>query len=219
MLPKAIVFDVDGVLFDTEVLLRGVWETYSAELGWPQVGENYLSFMGQSRAGICQKMERMFGTEFPAMDFLTRCSERAQALMEAEGVPMKPGVRELLDYLHSVDMPLALATSTNATRTYRRMEMTGLDRDFPTIITGDLIEHSKPAPDIYLAACEKLGVDPADAIAVEDSANGIRSAHAAGMGAVMVPDLIPCSPDLEPLLLTCVPDLIALRDYLKAMAD
>ena len=217
MLPKAIVFDVDGVLFDTEVMLRRVWEEHSTELGWPQVGENYLAFVGQNRNGIRQKMLEMFGPEFPALDFLIHCANRSQELVEAEGVPMKPGVREILDYLHSVDMPLALATSTNSTRTFRRMEMTGLDRDFPVMITGDMIEHSKPAPDIYLKACEKLGVDPADAIAVEDSANGIRAAHAAGMQVIMIPDLISCSPELEPLLLTCVPSLTALRDYLKTL--
>lgn len=219
MLPNAIVFDVDGVLFDTEVLIRTVWEERSTEMGWPQVGENYLAFVGQNRNGIQSKMLEMFGPEFPSLDFLTCCSERCQQRIEAEGVPFKPGIREILDYLHSINMPLALATSTNRPRTMRRMEMTGLIHDFQAIITGDMVENSKPSPDIYLMACEKLGVNPADAIAVEDSANGIRAAHAAGMQVIMIPDLIPCSPELEPMLLNCVPSLTALRDYLKTLAE
>ena len=96
---EGVVFDVDGVLFDTERLTHRTWLEVSAQMGWPQVGEHYLEFVGQNRTDIRQKMTTLFGTKFPQEEFLLTCSRRSQARMEREGVPMKPGVREILDFL------------------------------------------------------------------------------------------------------------------------
>ena len=128
------------------------------------------------------------------------CSAYSQARMEKEGVPMKPGVREILTFLKERGIPTALATSTGRPRTKRRMEMTGLGPYFSAIITGDQVVHSKPDPEIYLLACQALGTDPEHTIAVEDSRNGILSAARAGMQVIMVPDMIPPTPELEALL-------------------
>ena len=97
---EGVVFDVDGVLFDTERLTQQTWLAVSREMGWPQVGEAYLEFVGQNRADIFQKMEDLFGAEFPKDAFMAACSARSQARMETEGVPMKPGVGEVLELLH-----------------------------------------------------------------------------------------------------------------------
>ena len=96
---EGVVFDVDGVLFDTERLTQQTWLAVSREMGWPQVGEAYLEFVGQNRADIFQKMEDLFGAEFPKDAFMAACSARSQARMETEGVPMKPGVGEVLELL------------------------------------------------------------------------------------------------------------------------
>ena len=197
---EGVVFDVDGVLFDTERLTQQTWLAVSREMGWPQVGEAYLEFVGQNRADIFQKMEDLFGAEFPKDAFMAACSARSQARMETEGVPMKPGVGEVLELLRSRGVPTALATSTGRPRTERRMEMTGLGPCFSAIITGDQVAHSKPDPEIYLMACRALGTTPERTVAVEDSRNGILSASRAGMRVAMVPDLLPPTPELEPLL-------------------
>ena len=97
---EGVVFDVDGVLFDTERLTQQTWLAVSREMGWPQVGEAYLEFVGQNRADIFQKMEDLFGAEFPKDAFMAACSARSQARMETEGVPMKPGVGEVLERPH-----------------------------------------------------------------------------------------------------------------------
>ena len=212
---EGVVFDVDGVLFDTERLTQQTWLAVSREMGWPQVGEAYLEFVGQNRADIFQKMEDLFGAEFPKDAFMAACSARSQARMETEGVPMKPGVGEVLELLRSRGVPTALATSTGRPRTKRRMEMTGLGPYFSAIITGDQVEHSKPDPEIYRAACQRLGVSPAKAVAVEDSPNGIRSALSAGMTAVMIPDLIPSFPELDSLIWKKFDDLSSLLHYLQ----
>lgn len=122
---EGVVFDVDGVLFDTERLSQEIWNAVSTELGWPQVGRAYLEFVGQNRADILQKMLDLFGPDFPRETFLLTCSARSQERMEREGVPLKPGVREILEFLTARRVPAALATSTNRERTQRRMEMTG----------------------------------------------------------------------------------------------
>lgn len=212
---QGIVFDVDGVLFDTERLTHQTWKAVSREMGWPQVGEAYLEFVGQNRTDIFRKMVELFGEEFPKETFMKVCSAYSQARMEREGVPMKPGVREILAFLKERGVPAALATSTGRPRTERRMEMTGLGPYFSAIITGDQVEHSKPDPEIYLLACQALGTDPEHTIAVEDSRNGILSASRAGMQVIMVPDMIPPTPELESLLFRRCGDLLEVRELLS----
>ncbi len=214
MTPEAIVFDVDGVLFDTESIMYHVWEEMGRKFGRPQIVTHYLEFVGQNRADNLSRLQRLYGPDFPGLDFLLQCSDRCHERLETEGVPFKPGVRELLEDLRERNIPMALATSTNSVRTARRMEMTGLGPYFQTIVTGDMVSHSKPDPEIYRIACEQLGVAPAHALAVEDSPNGIYSAHGAGMQVVMIPDLIPCRAELQPMLLACLPSLAALGEFL-----
>lgn len=216
---QGIVFDVDGVLFDTERLTHQTWKTVSREMGWPQVGEAYLEFVGQNRTDIFRKMVELFGEEFPKETFMKVCSAYSQARMEREGVPMKPGVREILAFLKEHGIPTALATSTGRPRTERRMEMTGLGPCFSAIITGDQVAHSKPDPEIYLMACRALGSTPERTVAVEDSRNGILSASRAGMRVAMVPDLLPPTPELEPLLWGRFDSLLQLRDRLAKELD
>lgn len=214
---EGAVFDVDGVLFDTERLMHQVWLEVSAEMGWPQVGEDYLEFVGQNRTDIYAKMLKFYGPEFQREEFLPACSQRLQARMERQGVPLKPGVAELFEFLRERGIPIAIATSTAAVRTKRRMEMTGLDRFLRAMVTGDQVVHGKPDPEIYLLACQALGTDPKRTLAVEDSRNGILSAHAAGMPTVMVPDMIPPTPELEGLLWKRCASLAELRRELETI--
>ena len=209
-----IVFDVDGVLFDTERLTQQTWRAVSREMGWPQVGEAYLEFVGQNRTDIFRKMVEMFGQEFPKESFMKICSAFSQARMERDGVPIKPGVREILTFFHFLCVPTALATSTGRPRTERRLEMTGLAPYFSAVITGDRVTHSKPDPEIYLLACEALGTAPEHTLAIEDSRNGILSASRAGMPVIMVPDMIPPTPELEALILRKCGDLNQVRAFL-----
>lgn len=216
---QGVVFDVDGVLFDTERLTQQTWLTVGNQMGWPQVGEHYLEFVGQNRNDIHQKMLKLFGPEFPKEEFMKTCSSYSQARMEREGVPMKPGVRDILDFLKARNVPIALATSTGRERTLRRMEMTGLAPYFSAMITGDQVLHSKPDPEIYQIACRALGTDPAQTAAVEDSRNGILSASRAGMKVIMVPDMIPPTPELDALLFRRCTSLMEVRDFLAQQLD
>lgn len=214
---QAVVFDVDGTLLDTERLTQQTWLAVSRGMGWPQVGEEYLEFIGRNRADIRRKMLDDFGPEFPQEQFFQACSQYSQARIAQNGVPLKAGVREILDLLKLRGVPMALATSTSALHTTHRMELTGLGSYFQAVVTGDQVSRGKPDPEIYLTACQKLGVGPQFALAVEDSRSGIRSAHGAGMPVAMIPDLIPPTPELEELLWGRFDSLLALRDRLSAL--
>ena len=211
---KAVVFDADGTLFDTEELMHQVWTEVGEELDFPYPARDYPDFVGLNRAAVLALMEQKYGTGMDYADFMVRCVDRLQARMETEGVPLKPGVREVLDFLREHRIPTALATSTHRVRTDRRLELTGLTGYFQAVVTGDEVTHGKPHPEIYWSACRKLNVEPARALAVEDSRNGILSAHAAGMPVVMVPDLIPPTLELEELLLKKLDSLHQLPVFL-----
>ena len=212
---EGVVFDVDGVLFNTERLMHQIWHEVGAEMGWPQPGRDYLEFVGNGRSVIFEKMLTFYGPDFPKEEFLTTCSQTLQDRVEQFGVPLKPGVREILDFLKQQNIPIAIATSTAMRRTGKRMELTGLAPYFSAMITGDQVTHGKPDPEIYLLACKALGTDPSRTLAVEDSRNGILSATAAGMPTVMIPDMIPPTPELEALLWNRFDSLSDLQNALE----
>ena len=214
---EGVVFDVDGVLFDTERLMHQIWHKVGTEMGWPQPGQDYLEFVGNGRSVIFEKMLAFYGPEFPKEDFLTTCSQTLQDHVEQFGVPLKPGAREILEFLHQKNIPIAIATSTAMRRTGKRMKQTGLDVYFSAMITGDQVTHGKPDPEIYQLACQALGTNPARTLAVEDSRNGILSATAAGMPTVMVPDMIPTTPELEALLWKRCESLFELQNMLCSL--
>lgn len=132
-----------------------------------------------------------------------------------EDLPVKEGAYEILCWLKEQKIPTALATSTSREGALSHLLRTGILPYFNEIITGDMVEHSKPAPDIYLIACDALHMPPADCIAVEDSPNGIRSAYTAGMMAVMIPDQIAPTDELRAMLYREFPSLKELLAYLK----
>lgn len=211
----AVVFDADGTLFDTETLMHKIWIEVGQELNFPRPGQEYLDFVGLNRSALLALMAQRYGADFDGYGFLIRCVDRLAQRIDRDGVPLKPGVREILKFLRNRGIPAALATSTQRTRTDRRLALSGLAPYFQVTITGDEVSRGKPEPEMYLTACQKLGVSPRRAMAVEDSRNGILSAHAAGMLPVMIPDMIPPTPELEALLFRRFHSLIELRTFLE----
>ena len=191
-----VVFDADGTLFDTENLMYEVWVEVGEEMNFPYPGREYLDYVGLNRAAVLSLMRERYGDGFDGADFMNRCVARLSQRVENEGVPLKPGVREILSFLHERNIPVGLATSTHRSRTDRRLELCGLGAYFQAVTTGDEVSRGKPDPEIYLTTCRKLGLAPETCLAVEDSKNGILSARAAGMSVSMVPDMIPPSEEL-----------------------
>ncbi len=212
---NAIVFDMDGVLFDTERISYECWEEVGSAMGLGDLSKGLKGCVGLNHADAEALMHNLYGENFPFEEF----SETVHALMKRrfleEGIPLKEGVREILDYLTENGYIVGLASSTGRESVMHHLEEAGLTGYFQAVITGDMVEHSKPRPDIYLKACEELGVSPANAAAIEDSPNGIRSAYRAGMKPVMVPDLIEPTAEIEAMLYGKFYSLLDVLDYIK----
>ncbi len=216
---KAVVFDMDGVLFDTESISFRCFFEAAEQLGIRITQEAVYGCFGlneaDGRAYVLRTMESEYpGGTFPYDIFRKKLGELFEEELQ-KGVPVMEGVRELLIFLKEKGVKVAVASSTHYRRVMRNLETNGLTSYFEQIITGDMVEHSKPQPDIYLKACEALSVSPAEAMAVEDSPNGIRAAAAAGMVAVMVPDMIQPTEELAALYDMKFDSLHGLRAYLQ----
>ena len=214
---QGIVFDADGTLFDTERLARAVWLSVAREWKASAVEEHYMELIGRNREGIVSLLKSVCPPDFPLDKFLLTCSQRSREKLHHEGVPVKEGAREVLELCTCKGLPIALATSSGAATTQYKLESSGLDRYFQAVITGDKVTHGKPHPEIYLTACQALGIEPVHSMAVEDSKNGVFSAHAAGMMTVLIPDLLPPTPELEALAYRKFDSLFSLKDYLTQM--
>lgn len=212
---QAVIFDMDGVLFDTERVTCEVRRELCRELGCPDVtvyaGEYMGLSSGQHRAFF---MDR-FGPDFPYDEFERRSQEDSFKRFQKEGVPVKPGLYQLLAYLKENGFLVAAATSTQRSTVMKYFEETKITGYFQQIICGDMVKKSKPEPEIYLTAAAALGVAPEFCMAVEDSPNGLTSAYRAGMKTVMVPDQVPPTQELRKMLYACVPSLDGLIPLLE----
>lgn len=216
---QAVVFDMDGVLFDTERISCECCFEASRQLGLNITDEAVYGCFGlnaaDGRVHVIRSMEGAYpdGT-FPYDAYKRRHDELFAKRLE-DGPPLMEGVRELLDFLREKGIRMAVASSTNYVRVMSNLNGSGLADYFAEVIAGNMVEHSKPEPDIYLKACSALGVCPQDAMAVEDSPNGIRSAAAAGMVTVMIPDMVEPTAELERLYDLRFDSLDGLRKYLE----
>jgi HAD superfamily hydrolase (TIGR01509 family) len=216
--PQAIVFDMDGTLLDTEVLALRAWEeaaaavgaTFETDLGHSLIGKNFADASSHLRA-------HFDASDYPLDAVLNGWHASFEALVDREGVVVKSGARELLAWLAAEGIACAVATSTRRARARSKLCDAGLLANFVTVIGGDDVAHGKPAPDIYLAAAAALALPPARCLAVEDSEPGYRAARAAGMPAILVPDLIVPRAELLALSPTIMHSLAEAQQFLAAL--
>lgn len=194
---KAVIFDMDGTIFDTEPISCLSWHQAEKDLGFETPHEFILTCMGLPSEEIGKKLIALHGDSFDYELFREKKIAYADIYLKEHGVPLKPGLEELLKAIKKAGMKCAVATSTSRNRAMYHIDESGFTPYFSVIICGDQIENGKPNPDIYLKAAELLGVKPEDCIAVEDSRNGIFAAHNANMFSVLIPDMVP--PDAEML--------------------
>lgn len=213
---KAIIFDMDGVLFDTEIMSSKAWYQLAEERGLGDIESLTTDCIGRNRADIILQFKKQFGESFDAEEFLATGRALMQKWIDEDGLPLMNGTREILQYLKENQYTVGVASSSSTKTILSHMELAGLRDYFQAVIGGDQVRLSKPKPDIYLKACEAIGMEPNRVIAVEDSPNGIRAAHAAGMKPVMIPDLIQPDEEIGALLYRKYDSLTSLRDALKA---
>ena len=210
---KAVIFDMDGVLQDSETISDITWEMAAKEWGFELKYDALQSCRGCNRADIAAKLKGFYGADFDSVAFLNRTSELFYQIEAEKGIPLMPYAKEILEYLKP-KYKLALASSTRGVSVRRQMKAGGLIDFFDTLTTGDMVEHSKPEPEIYLKSAASIGVAPENCVAVEDSPNGVKSAYAAGMRVIMVPDKIQPDEDLKKLCWKICRNLEEVKEFL-----
>ncbi len=183
-----VIFDMDGLMFDTERVFIKAWDYAGEKIGIGKAGYMVYKTLGKNVIASNKILREEFG-EFNQEELRRYSKEFLKDYYEKNGVPVKPGLYTLLEYLKSTGCKIALASSTSRGMVEQYLKNTGVMDYFSAIVCGDMIEKSKPEPDIYLKACELLHVKPQNCIALEDSQSGLLSAYRAGCKPVMVPDL------------------------------
>jgi HAD superfamily hydrolase (TIGR01509 family) len=211
----AVICDMDGLMLDTEPLAARAWGEAAAMLGVDFDMSLAQGMIGRNFADCSAMLRARYVTPYPVDALLARWHAAYDAIVEREGLALKPGVHELLDWLEGAAIPRAVATSTRRDRARAKLAQTALLPRFHEVVGGDEVAFGKPAPDIYVEAARRLGTIAATCLVLEDSEPGVRSALAAGMMPIMVPDLIPPPADLVALDLIVLPTL---HDVLKHIA-
>jgi len=183
----AVVFDLDGVIVDTEQVWDDVRERLTVEWGGTYTPEAQRSMMGMSSTEWARYMHEELGVAQTPAEINAEVVRRMLARYQ-HALPLLPGAAEAVRRLHDAGLALAVASSSNRPLIDAVLEAAGIDTLFATTVSSEEVRRGKPAPDVYLETARRLGVEPADCAAVEDSANGIRSAHAAGMRVVALPN-------------------------------
>jgi HAD superfamily hydrolase (TIGR01509 family) len=185
---RAVVFDMDGLMLDTEPIYKVAWQAASAGLGYDLDDALYATFVGRPNVECERDLLDRFGSGFPLERFRNDWPPLWRDEAAARGIRKKTGLLDLLAFLETQEVALAVATSTEADDAVFTLGAAGLDGRFRVIVTGDQVARGKPAPDIYLEAARRLNVEPAECVALEDSEAGILAASRAGMVALLVPD-------------------------------
>jgi HAD superfamily hydrolase (TIGR01509 family) len=204
---------MDGLLIDSERAMLECWRLTAAGQSLALGDEVWLSMVGLHEAGCAELLDGLLGRE-RAERLTLECKRRYDVLLE-EGLPVKDGVRELLQDLADLDVPMAVATSTRGDRARVKLARTGIAGYFAHVVTSSDVAHAKPAPDLYLLAAERLGIAPEFCIALEDSEYGVRAASSAGLRVIQVPDLVPAT-ELTRSLARVVESLPLARPQLEA---
>ncbi|MCG2841412.1 HAD family phosphatase [Sandaracinobacter sp. RS1-74] len=211
--PRAIVFDMDGLLLDTERLTVDAMEMEAAARGLVVRDGLFLSLVGIDETGSRRLLAEAFGSGFSYEDFRTGYRGRVREQVRT-GMPMRPGARAMVEAAKAAGMPLAVATSSWLAQAGPHLEQAGVRPLLDALVTRDDVANPKPAPEPYLLAAARLGVEPAEVLALEDSHSGVRSAAAAGMAVVMVPDLLPATGEMRRLARAVADDLHQVRGWL-----
>jgi HAD superfamily hydrolase (TIGR01509 family) len=204
---QGLIFDMDGLLLDTEQYYFRYWIQSAIESGYPMKPRHALAIRSLSAPYAERYLKRELGCDFDYHAVRARRRALIQEAMERDGIVCKAGARALLEYCQKAGILTAVATATAREHAIEHLEQVGIRTLFSVIVGGDSIAHGKPAPDIYQKAADLLSLAPKDCLALEDSPNGILSAFAAGCQPVMVPDLTEPEECIKPLLYAQVASL------------
>ncbi len=203
---------MDGLLLDTERLTREAMDVEAASRGLAFDDGLFMGLVGVDEFGTRKRLAEVFGADFPYDEFRVAYRARVRELVRA-GMPMRPGAREMVQAVKAAGLPIAVVTSSWLAQAEPHLTQAGIWPLLDTVVARDDVANAKPSPEPYLLAAERLGFAPADMLALEDSHSGVRSAAAAGMRVVMVPDLLPATDEMRVLATAVADDLHVVRRW------
>ncbi len=211
---KAVIFDMDGVIFDSERLYMECCKEAAEIFGADNIESVVISCIGVNLEKTLRIYREAYGKDFPLDDFWHETTSRFRKKTHGGLLPVKDGAKEILELLKKNNIPLAIASSTKVGMVCDELKAAGLFDYFDIIVGGDMVSKSKPDPEIFLFAAQKLGYEASDCIIIEDSFNGVRAAHASGAYVIMVPDLVMPDDQIKALADAVLPSLGKAGEYL-----
>ncbi|MBQ1838773.1 MAG: HAD family phosphatase [Ruminococcus sp.] len=197
---KGAIFDMDGLMFDTERLVYENWQHIMDEMGLPYDFSVFRQTIGRRKKEVELFYRATYGDDFPYWELAGKCRAMYLRRIEREGIPVKKGLYTILERFRERGVKIALATSTSRHTAALNLRTAGVSDYFDALVCGEDVTNGKPHPEVFLTAAARLGLDPADCAAFEDSINGIKSACAAGMMTVMVPDCLQPTEEIKPMI-------------------
>lgn len=210
----AVVFDMDGVIFDSERAVMDCWTKIAEKYNIPNIEEPYNACIGTTKERTKEIMLEAYGTDFPYDEYAAEASRMFHEKYDNGNLPMKDGVVELLTFLKDKGKKIAIGSSTRKEIVVKELEWAGILEYFDVCIGGDMVKRSKPAPDIFLKACKELRIKPERAYVIEDSYNGIRAAKKGKLRPIMVPDLLPPNDEMKKLSVFICENLLKVKEFL-----
>ena len=214
---EAVLFDMDGLMFDTERLWTEAWMATAEAEGLPVNLDVVVAMRGCNRAGCKRVCLERLGPDFDFDDYQAKARVVMDRLVDEHDLPKKPGLVELLKELERRGLPAVVCTSTRRVITEGYLKRAGINGYFKGLVCGDDVQHGKPDPEVFLKGAALAGRAPERCMVLEDSPNGIRAGAAAGCKAVMVPDLMEPTDELQTLTAAIVPDLFAVVPLLDTL--
>lgn len=213
---QAVIFDMDGIIFDSERLVIECWEVIAKKHNIPDIVEICMRVQGNNREETGKRFREKYGNDFLYEVYKKEVSALFRRLYGGGRLPLKSGVVEILEELKHKHVPLSLASSTRTDIVKLQLEEAHLLQYFDVVLGGDMAARSKPEPDIFLAAAKALGTVPANCYVLEDSQNGVRAAYRAGMHPIMVPDMQQPTGEIREMAEMIADTLLDALEYLRS---